>query len=247
MHLVGTPSDQLPDVLATGRSDAEFVFLSLSGRDPDGRDAEYIAWHSLDHRPEQYRLAAIRNTMRLVSTPACRAARAANAAPFDRVDHIMTYQFADTSSMKDFTDLGGALDLGGRMPHRLPSHGYLTGDRAGILAAPRAVAGADVIPWRPALGVYVIVEQGHASPEALIDMPGVAGIWWWHGSVEGSGMGAGSVGKQITYCYLDEDPEACAAALGEQAKARWASGAVTGLFAAAFHTIMPFDWGRNVP
>ena len=86
MHLEGTPSDSLPDVLATGTSDASFVFLSFSSRDPDGRDAEYIAWHSLDHRPEQYRLAGIRNSIRLVSTPRCRAARAANAAPFDAVD-----------------------------------------------------------------------------------------------------------------------------------------------------------------
>ena len=247
MHLEGTPSDQLPDVLATGSSDAGFVFLSLSSRDLDGRDADYIAWHSLDHRPEQYRLAAIRNTLRLVSTPACRTARAANEAPYDTVDHIMTYQFADTSSMKDFTDLGGALDRGGRMPHRLPSIGYLTGDRQGMIAAPRAVAGADVIPWRPALGVYVMIEEGQASPAGLIDAPGVAGIWWWQGSVEGSGMGAGSQGKQITYCFLDEDPAACAAALGERMQQRWASGAVTGLLAAPFHTIAPFDWGRHVP
>ena len=77
MKLVGTPSDRLPDVLATGASDANFVFLSCSGRDPDGRDAEYIEWHSLDHRPEQYRLAGVRNSIRLVSTPAARAARAA--------------------------------------------------------------------------------------------------------------------------------------------------------------------------
>ena len=247
MHLEGTPSDQLPEVLATGLSDADFIFLSLSSRDSDGRDAEYIAWHSLDHRPEQYRLAGIRNTMRLVSTPECRAARAANAAPFDAVDHIMTYQFADSTPMSAFTELGAALDRGGRMPHRLPSLGYLTGDITGRIAAPRSVAGADVIPWRPALGVYVIVEQGSASPEALIDVPGVAGIWWFNGSVEGSGMGAGSVGKQITYCYLDADPVACAGALGERMTARWASGAVTGLLAAPFYAVVPFDWGRHLP
>ena len=247
MQLVGTPSDQLPDVLATGASDANFVFLSFSGRDTQGRDAEYIAWHSLDHRPEQYRLAGIRNSIRLVSTPAARAARAANQAPFDAVDHIMTYQFADPSAMPAFTELGAALDRGGRMTHRLPSVTYLTADRQGMLAAPRAVAGADVLPWRPALGVYVIIEQGNASPEALLDAPGVAGIWWWQGFAEPSGMGVHSPGKQITYCFLDEDPVACAAALGERLKARWASGAVTGLLAAPFYTVVPFDWGRNVP
>ena len=247
MQLVGTPSDSLPDVLATGASDAEFVFLSFSGRDPDGRDAEYIAWHSLDHRPEQYRLTGIRNSIRLVSTPQCRAARAANAAPFDAADHIMTYQLADQSSMPAFTDLGAALDRGGRMTHRLPSVTYLTANRDGMLAAPRAVAGADTMPWRPALGIYVIIEEGNMSPEALLDAPGVAGIWWWQGFAEASGMGVHSPGKQITYCFLDEDPVACAAGLGDLAKARWAEGAVTGLLAAPFYTVVPFEWGRHVP
>jgi hypothetical protein len=63
MHLAGTPFDQLPEVLATGTSDAGLNFLSLSSRDPDGRDADYIAWHSLDHRTEQYRLAGLRNAI----------------------------------------------------------------------------------------------------------------------------------------------------------------------------------------
>ena len=247
MQLVGTPSDNLPDVLATGATDTNFVFLSFSSRDPDGRDAEYIEWHSLDHRPEQYRLAGIRNSIRLVSTPAARAARAAEAAPFDKVDHIMTYQFADPGAMPAFTELGAALDRGGRMSHRLPSVTYLTANRDGMIAAPRAVAGADVIPWRPALGVYVLIEEGKASPEPLLDAPGVAGIWWWQGFAVPGGMGGHSPGKQITYCFLDEDPVACAAKLGELARARWASGAVTGLLAAPFHTVVPFDWKRNLP
>lgn len=247
MHLEGTPSELLPDVLATGQTDAEFVFLSLSERDSNGRDADYLAWHSLDHRPEQFRLGGIRNTLRLVSTPECRAARAANAPPYDRIDHIMTYQFASTASMPAFTELGAALDRGGRMVHRLPSLGYLTGGLAGKIAAPRAVAGADVIPWRPALGVYVMIEEGAASPASLIDVPGVAGVWWWQGSADGSGMGAEAAGKQITYCFLDEDPATCAAALGAAMQARWASSAVKGLLAAAFYCVVPYEWGRHLP
>lgn len=247
MQFPGTPSDQLPEVLATGTSDADFVFLSLSGRDPDGRDAAYIAWHSLDHRPEQYRLAGIRNAMRLVSTPAARAARAASAAPYDAVDHIMTYQFASADPLPNFIELGGALDRGGRMEHRLPSIDYLTAGIAGRLAAPHALAGADVIPWRPALGVYVIIEQGQATPEGLLDVPGVAGIWWFEGSADLPPYGTRSAGKQITYCYLDEDPVAVAGALDARVRARWASGAVTGLLAAPFHTVVPFVWDRYLP
>ena len=247
MQFPGSPSEALPEVLATGASDADFIFLSLSGRDPMGRDADYIAWHSLDHRPEQYRLAGIRNTMRLVSTPAARAARAAQAAPYDTVDHIMTYQFASAAPIPAFIELGGALDRGGRMAHRLPSIDYQTADIAGRIAAPHALAGADVIPWRPALGVYVLIEQGYASPESLIDVPGVAGIWWFAGSADLAPYGDRSAGKQITYCYCDEDPVAVAGELGARMPARWVSGAVKGLLAAPFYTIVPYEWGRHLP
>lgn len=150
MHLEGTPSEELPDVLATGESAARYAFISLSARHPEGRDADYIAWHSLDHRPEQYRLAQLCNALRLVSTPACRNARAASIGRFDDVDHVMTYMFTDVGGIAGFNALGGALNVGGRMPIRLPSVGYMTADLAGKAAAPRAVAGADVIPWRPA-------------------------------------------------------------------------------------------------
>ena len=246
IELKGTPTDQDPDVLATGRTDADFAFISLSERDPDGRDAEYIEWHTLDHRPEQYRVAGIRNAMRLTSTPACRAARAAQEPPFDKLDHVQTYQFASQASMPAFTELGAALDRGGRMAHRLPSLGYIMGTRAGMKAAPRAAAGADVLPWRPSLGVYLVVEQGHASPEALIDLPGVAGVWWFHG-LPSAGVAGDSAGRQVTYCYLDRDPVECAGALGDAMRARWAGGSVKGLLAAPFYVAAPYDWGRHVP
>ena len=247
MHFEGEPSDALPAVLAAGRTDADYVFISLSARDPDGRDAEYIEWHSLDHRPEQYRLAGIRNSIRLVSTPACRAARAASAEAYEAVDHVMTYQFTDAAPIAAFGALGAALAEGGRMPHRLPSLGYVTAERAGAIAAPRVVAGADVIPWRPAVGVYLVIEQGHAAPDRLIDLPGVAGVWWYRGVDAPAGVDASSRGLQVTYCFLDADPVASAGPLGERLRERWAGGAVQGLLAAPFFTIVPFDWARHLP
>ena len=39
-----------------------------------------------------------------------------------------------------------------------------------------AVAGADVIPWRPATGVYLLIEDGHSPADALVEVPGVAGV-----------------------------------------------------------------------
>lgn len=247
MHLKGTPSDQLPDVLATGTTDVTYVYISLSARDPDHRDAEYIEWHSLDHRPEQYRLPEIRNALRLVSTPACREARAASAAPYDRADHVMTYQFSDASGMPAFQALGLALHAAGRMPLRLPHVGFVAGNLAGKAAAAHAVAGADVIPWRPVLGVYVIIERGEASPAPLVDLPGVAGAWWYKGLTGEPPSGFDADGLQITYCYLDEDPVVVAPRLGEAMRRRWASGEVQGLLAAPFYPVVPFEWGRYLP
>ena len=247
MHLEGTPSEQLPVVLGTGRSDISCGFFSFSARHPEGRDAEYLEWHSLDHRPEQHRLPELRSSLRLVSTPACRKARAASTAAYDSIDHVMTYLFADAKGLEGFKVLGDALNVAGRMAIRLPSVGYMTGDFAGKIAAPRAVAGADVIPWRPALGVYVLIEEGQADPSSLIDVPGVAGAWWYHGSLAPDPFTTDARGRQITYLYLDADPIATAAKLGEAVKQRWSSGAVQGLLAAPFFAIAPFDWTRYLP
>ena len=247
IHLAGTPSEQLPDVLATGATAIRYAFISLAGREPAGRDAEYIEWHSLDHRPEQHRLPQLRVSLRLVSTPACRQARVASADHYDRVDHVMTYLFTGEDAIPGFNDLGDALGVGGRMPLRLPSIGFMTADMAGKAAAPRAVAGADVIPFRPALGVYLIVEKGRASPADLIDIPGVAGVWWHHGSKSPDRYGGDARGLQITYCYLDADPVAAAGALGDAMLRRWASGEVEGLLAAPFYAIVPFEWARHLP
>lgn len=247
MQLAGTPSDDLPDVLATGNATIGFAFLSFSARDPHGQDAAYIEWHSLDHRPEQHRLAAIRQSMRLVSTPQARAARAASEGDWDRVDHVMNYLFSDQSGMAGFNDLGAALDRGGRMPHRLPSVGYLTAERAGKIAAPHAVAGADVIPFRPSVGVWLLIEQGRASPEDLIGLPGVAGLWWFDDCPSIPPFNRPAQGLRITYVYMEEDPAACAAPMREALAARWASGEVRGELAAPFYQVVPFAWDRYLP
>jgi len=247
VHLAGTPSDQLSQVLDTGSTDVRLAFISLSAREPDGRDAEYLEWHSLDHRPEQHRLAGLRNSLRLVSTPACRAARAASVDHYDAVDHVMTYLFSDPRAIVRFNDLGAALHEAGRMPLRLPTVEFMTASLAGKVAAPGAVVGADVIPWRPAQGVYLLIERGQASGEALASLPGVAGVWWYHGDVAPAPYETDARGVQITYCYLDDDPVATSRQLGEAVRRRWTSGAVVGLLAAPFYTPAPFDWTRHLP
>ncbi len=244
--LPGTPSDRLPAVLATGATDVACIFVSMAEREPNGRDADYLEWHSLDHRPEQYRVAGIRHSLRLVSTPACRAARACSSEQYDAVDHVMTYFFSADAAFDQFNALSAALG-GERRPFRLPTveAGYLR--LAGKIAAPAAIAGADVMPWRPARGVYLLVEQGAKSPAELVDLPGVAGIWWHAGGVPPVAGFRDNTGLQISYCFLDDDPLQVAARIAERLQRRWSDGDVVPLLAAPFHQLVPFEWDRYLP
>jgi hypothetical protein len=223
------------------------IFVSMKAREPGGRDRDYIEWHSLDHRPEQYRLAGLRNSLRLVSTPACRGARATSDRRYDAVDHIMTYFFSDPRALVPFGDLGAALGAGGRMPLLLPNVECAVYELAGKVAADRAVAGADVIPWRPALGVYLLIERGSVSPADLTTLPGVAGIWWFAGSIAPPPWSTDNRGLQISFCYLDDDPVQVAGQLKSPLEQRWAATQSEPILAAPFHTIAPFDWGRYLP
>jgi hypothetical protein len=236
----GTPSDDLPDVLETGRGDVTTVFVSLTARHPEGRDVDYLRWHSLDHRPEQHRLAGLRGSLRLVSTPACRAARAASDDRYDAVDHVMTYWFADQASLGPFMALGGALRAAGRMPLRLPSVEVASYEVAGAVAAPRVVVGADVLPWRPAVGACLLLERGTAAAGRLCEADGVAGVWWATRADDG-------VVTQVTYCFLDDDPVVVAERLAPLLADRWRTSEVQALLAAPFFTVVPHAWDRYLP
>ncbi len=149
MQLSGRPSDEVAEVLATGRGEITTLFVSMATRHPDGNDADYLRWHTLDHRPEQHRLAAVRASLRLVSTPACRAARAVGDGPLDAVDHVMTYFFTDASGLRGFNELSTALGDAGRKVPLLPPVQRGVYDVGRKVAAPRVKVGADVLPWLP--------------------------------------------------------------------------------------------------
>ncbi len=205
--LPGTPSDQVPAILATGRSDIGTLFISMAERHPDGADAEYLRWHTLDHRPEQQRLQRIRTSLRVVSTPACRAARAASDSDYDAVDHLMTYFFTDQQGLQDFGDLSVALRDAGRSPFILKpvQRGvYRVENRH---SAPAVTVGADVLPWLPVKGVYLLLEEGEAvadASEQLLKVPGVAGVWT--AESEPTGFSTAAEGQRIHFCYLTGDP-----------------------------------------
>jgi hypothetical protein len=251
-NLPGTPSDDAERVLALGGSVIDLVYVSMSTRHADGRDVDYLRWHFFDHRPEQYRLDTIRASLRLISTPECRAARAANDARFGATDHVMNYFFSDASGLKPFHDLGRELGKVGRIPELLPSveRGVYAFD--GRAADPAAKVGADVLPWWPATGVYLLIERldgtDTESPAPLVAVDGVAGAWW---GATASGVpeqySLAQPGDQLTYLFLDDDPVAVAGRLRPVLEQRWADTDAVGLFAAPFHVAHADDLGRRLP
>lgn len=243
--LNGIPSDQSPAILAEGDSGVATLFLSMSERHPEGDDAEYLRWHSLDHRPEQYRLSALRSSLRVVSTPACRGARAASRDDFDAVDHVMTYFFADRGGLDGFGTLSKALSDAGRSPFVLKPVQRGVYDVASRHAALRVKVGADVLPWWPARGVYLLLEEGQEEATALLSVPGVAGLW--HAGSVATPFSSAGTGQQLTYCFLDGDPVDVAGRLRPVLERRWAEKGITPLLAAPFHTIVPWEWDRYLP
>lgn len=251
------PSDTDPVVVACGTGDVAAAVVSMSQRHADGLDAEYLEWHVLDHLPEQYRLTGVRLGQRWVSTPACRAARAASVAPFDTVDHIVQYLFAEPvePALERFFSLGAALRGAGRMPIALPrvQVGGWNLDRT--VAASRVLVGAAVVPWRPARGAYVLVEQLEAGHEAgftdrvdsLVAAPGVVGAWCYSGAMPRHERLESTAGSALTVCYLDESPIDVAVGVQSVLADRWADGRVTPLLAGPFEAVVPDQLDRHLP
>ena len=78
----------------------------------------YNEWHQLDHMPEQFPLDGIAYGQRWVSTPACRAARAASGPLLDSIHYVTLYLMTEPidRTLREFRALGkdgyaGALSL----------------------------------------------------------------------------------------------------------------------------------------
>lgn len=246
-------SDEVDAVTAHGTTDVRAAVLSLSARSATGEDAAYLAWHGLDHLPEQYRIPGMRHGARWVSTPACRAARAASTDRYDEVDHVVCYLFADplAPALDTFFALGADLRGAGRMPRRLPAVELGGWERRGGRAAPAALVGVDVLPWRPARGVYLLIEAGPRADPAglaeLVDVRGVAGVWSFDGSGTMHDRLASTEPLHLTLAYLEDAPSEVAARLTEVLNARWQSGGIEPLLAAPFVTVVPWAWDVSLP
>jgi hypothetical protein len=224
------------------------ALVSTASREPAGRDAEYIAWHSLDHVPELYRVPEVRGHQRLVSTPACRAARGPQAPAYERVDHVMIYLLTAAAGLGTLAAVATALASAGRTAEvALPAVSLGVFGLVETTAAAPTSTGAEVLAWRPAVGGYVLIERGEQPADALEDVAGVAGVWRFTGVDARSYFPTDSSGLQITWCFLDDDPAEVGARLAPVVAQRAASPGVEVLLAAPFHTVRPPEWDRFVP
>jgi hypothetical protein len=182
-----------------------------------------------------------------VSTPACRAARAASHDPHDAIDHVMTYFFTDPGGMEGFLALAKALIGAKRKLPLLPpvERGVYEVQRKA--AAPRVKVGADVLPWWPVRGVYLLLERGDADADALLDVEGVAGVWSAPAIDVDARLASAKAGQTISYCFLDDDPVDTAERLRPALSARWQQHGVEPLLAAPFYPVVPHEWDRYVP
>jgi hypothetical protein len=225
-------------------ADVRLSVVSMSARSPDSADAAYLEWHALDHRPEQYSIAGIQRGQRWVSTPACRAARAADGERFTATDHVIQYLFAEPlePALDRFFALGAELGAAGRMPIRLPAvelGGYELVHR---VTAEHALVRPEVLPWRPCHGAYLMVEEGGADGDGaeLAAVEGVAGFWRYRGGAFHPRL-ADTTGLHLTVCYVDGDPVTTGERLGEVLDRDRA------LLAAPFVTVVPWEWDRSLP
>lgn len=253
----GTPTDELTTVMAQGRTNVRAVVMSMSSRSPSaGADARYLTWHQLDHMPEQYRLDGLRHGARWVSTPRCAAARLASTERFSAVDHLVTYLFGDPvdPALQHFFDLGQALREGGRMPEALPQVELAGYELTGQWSTGGALIGADVLPWRPATGIFVLIERcvepvdAIERPDHLLNVAGVAGVWRFRGTKHlAPARLTDTSGLIASLCYLQEDPVDVAAGLNSVIMGN-RGAQVEGLeFAGPFEALVPWHWDRLLP
>jgi len=226
-------------------------FFSFTEITDPAEHRSYNEWHQLDHMPEQYPLPGLAFGQRWVSTPACRAARAVDGALLAPVHYVTLYLMTEPveATLDQFGALGASLREGGRFhQHR---RALLSGpfEVAAASVAPRVLISAEAVPYRPNLGAYVVVEElpshgvdGEGTPDsaALLEVPGVAGVWTFVSDQER--RKAWRPGhRRVTVCFLDSHPLTVAPSIGQVVTGGGLrAGSV--IHAGPLETVVPWHW-----
>lgn len=194
---------------------------------PAGAHLAYNEWHQLDHLPEVHTLAGVARGERWVASPRCRATSAASP-PFDAAQYFTLYLLA--------APVGATLDGIARLSAELEAAGRSFAERrtvfssvlplAGAAAAASAGVSPRAVPFRPATGVHVLVDQpGGPVPPELTGIEGVAGSWTF-----------ASDDHRVTVSWLDDEPAAAAPRLAALVDGHPAS------HAGVYEAIRPGHW-----
>jgi hypothetical protein len=178
-----------------------FSFTEVT--DPSAHEA-YNAWHQLDHLPEQFTIEGINFGQRWVRSPRCRAAEAATGSLLNRFHYMTLYLLRDESLVPEFFELAkelAAMDRFFRARRALLSGPFPV---VGRWAAPRVAVSPEAIPFRPAVGVHVVVGPA-VDGGRLVDHQGVAGAWQFSDAEHG---------RTITVAFVDGDLWQASTSLG---------------------------------
>jgi hypothetical protein len=177
----------------------------------------------------------------------------------DPIHYLTCYLMAEpiTETLDDFFALGAELHRLERFHQQRRAH--LTGpfEVDGVAAAPAALVSAAAVPFRAHRGLYVVVEEprDESTDEyrrwlrsehepALLDVPGVAGIWTFATNPQLTSRRWTAGAHRITMCWLDQDPLDVATRLAPlEAERRDRFDKVSHVtFAGPFETITPWKW-----
>ncbi len=221
-----------------------------------------LAWHQLKHVPELYGADGVLNAQRWVSTKACREQRAIEAELLTPVESVISYLLGKPAKESYDSMLSYSQSLP-REVDRPPGGEVLLDSFFEPLAtavAPRVELSAEVLPWRPNRGIYLMVDELDDDAEALyryrtawerqtagiLATPGVAGLWLFGSDRDFPGVLAskGEGDYAITIAFLDDDPASVAGALASLANERTRDLPAQALLAAPFESIPLWNWER---
>jgi hypothetical protein len=234
-------------------------FFSFTEITDPGEHRAYNEWHQLDHMPEQFPLDGVAYGERWVVTPACADQRVVADAPLDAVHYMTLYLMTEPvdRTLREFLALGRELHERGRFHRHRRSH--LSGPLYVVAseAAPRVLVSPEAVPYRPNRGVYVVVEDtvdrtrldAHTRwlhtehHRALLDVPGVAGLWTFTTSTAFREHPWKTGDRRITVIWLDDEPLAVAPKLDDvDAPRRARDDVVRVTYASALEHVTPWQW-----
>jgi hypothetical protein len=232
--------------------------FSLTPPAPADDDGGYLRWHLLDHMPEQYQLPGIVYGLRWIADGDYVSHRLAADGQLGDIGNAVHYLVGEPvgQTFDDFVTLGRALRENGRFPIRRASLQVAGLRLLQWQSSPRALISAEVVPFRPHLGVLLIVEESvggrpsqwlrwlHAEHyPALLAVPGTAGAWTFGSTNEWNATSRGwrTEPQYVTVVYLDDDPLATTAALAPLVEERWQSSAVRPVFAGPLRSMISWE------